>query len=77
MRKIDTKIQQHTHTLAADNQRKNILSSSIQRLSQEIMIHQTEQDKSELTRIASYLGERSALNILIAILLPLIIIALV
>lgn len=64
VRKIDTKIQQHTHTLAADNQRKNILSSSIQRLSQEIMIHQTaEQDiKSELTRIASYLGERSALN---------------
>ncbi|TXD97763.1 exonuclease SbcD [Psychrobacter frigidicola] len=64
VRQLDAKIQQHIHTLAADNQRKNTLTSSIQRLSQEISSHQSaEQDiKSELTCIASYLSERSALN---------------
>ncbi|ALF58933.1 AAA family ATPase [Psychrobacter urativorans] len=64
VRQLDAQIQQHTHTVATDTQRQTVLSSSIQYLSQEMSTHQiaAQKNQSELSRIESYLHERSALN---------------
>ena len=64
VRQLDAQIQQHTHTVATDTHRQTILSLNIKRLSQEISTHQTAalKNKNELSRIESYLNERSALN---------------
>ena len=63
-RELDAEIKQHSHSLADDNQRKDILVNNTQRLLQEIASHgQTEQEtKSQLNSLENYFSDYQELN---------------
>lgn len=63
-RELDAEIRQHSHSLADDNQRKNVLVNNTQRLRQEIASHgQTEQEtKAQLSSIEKYFSDYEELN---------------
>ena len=63
-RELDAEIRQHSHSLADDNQRKNVLVNNTQRLRQEIASHeQTEQEtKAQLSSIEKYFSDYQELN---------------
>ena len=61
---LDAEIKQHSHSLADDNQRKDVLVNNTQRLRQEIASHgQTEQEtKAQLSSIEKYFSDYEELN---------------
>lgn len=63
-RELDAEIKQHSHSLADDNQRKDVLVNNTQRLRQEIASHgQTEQEtKAQLSSIEKYFSDYEELN---------------
>lgn len=63
-RELDAEIKQQSHSLADDNQRKNVLVNNTQRLRQEIASHgQTEQEtKAQLSSIEKYFSDYEELN---------------
>ncbi|WP_372829476.1 AAA family ATPase [Psychrobacter maritimus] len=63
-RELDAEIRQHSHSLADDNQRKDVLVNNTQRLRQEIASHgQTEQEtKSQLNSLEKYFSDYEELN---------------
>ena len=63
-RELDAEIKQHSHSLADDNQRKDVLVNNTQRLRQEIASHkQTEKEtKAQLSSIEKYFSDYEELN---------------
>ncbi|WGV14153.1 AAA family ATPase [Psychrobacter maritimus] len=63
-RELDAEIKQQSHSLADDNQRKDVLVNNTQRLRQEIASHgQTEQEtKAQLSSIEKYFSDYEELN---------------
>ncbi len=63
-RELDAEIKQHSHSLADDAQRKDVLVNNTQRLHQEIASHgQTEQEtKSQLNSLEKYFSDYQELN---------------
>jgi exonuclease SbcC len=63
-RELDAEIKQQSHSLADDNQRKDVLVNNTQRLRQEIANHgQTEQEtKAQLSSIEKYFSDYEELN---------------
>ncbi|MDN3398796.1 AAA family ATPase [Psychrobacter sp. APC 3426] len=63
-RELDAEIKQHSHSLADDKQRKDVLVNNTQRLRQEIASHgQTEQEtKAQLSSIEKYFSDYQELN---------------
>ncbi|WP_296176235.1 AAA family ATPase [Psychrobacter sp. UBA2769] len=63
-RELDAEIKQQSHSLADDNQHKDVLVNNTQRLRQEIASHgQTEQEtKSQLSSIEKYFSDYEELN---------------
>ena len=63
-RELDAEVKQQSHSLADDNQRKDILVNNTQRLRQEIASHkQTEQEtKAKLSGIEKYFSDYQELN---------------
>lgn len=63
-RELDAEIRQQSHSLADDNQRKDVLVNNTQRLRQEIASHgQTEQEtKAQLSSIEKYFSDYEELN---------------
>lgn len=63
-RELDAEIRQHSHSLADDRQRRDVLVNNTQRLRQEIASHgQTEQEtKAQLSSLEKYVSDYQELN---------------